>query len=220
MSTSYNFDLQTDFPNQRVNPDVLARQLGDAGLASGGAFEGVAVEGGVSVDGGVIDFNNPDPPPATVAATVIVTWQNALDAADEAAQAALVAAHQGDAFGPVVQRKSDEGVSTTTSNTMQVKVSGTALPLPAGKYLIAAYCEIKMAAVVANSGVRARVVKDAVEIAEDNWGEAQWHAFSGAGIIDVDAGDTPTMAIEFERIGVLSTVEIRRARISISQQAS
>jgi hypothetical protein len=219
MSTSYNFDLETDFPNQKVNPDILAQQLEDAGLASGGTFEGVMIEGGVPVAGGVIDFNNPDPPPATVAATVTVTWQNALDPADDAAQAALIATHQGDAFGPVVQRKSDEGVSSTASDTFQVKVSATALPLPAGKYLIAAYCEIRMAAAVANSGVRARVIKDAVEVAEDNWGEDQWHAFSGAGIVDVKAGETPMLAIEYRRIGAPNTVEIRRARMSISQQS-
>ena len=208
MSQSYSYDIAADTPNGKVNPDIFHQELLDAALGSGGTLENVETENGTDLGNGVVQGG-----------TLKVTWQNALSVADEAAQDAVVAATQGDAFGPNVQRKSSEGVSTTTLNTPQVKVSGTALPLPAGKYLIAAFCEIKMSAVVANSGVRARVMKDAVEVAEDNWGESQWHAFSGAGIIDVKAGETPMMAIEYERIGVLSTVEIRRARVSISQQS-
>lgn len=208
MSQTYSYDIAADTPNGKVNPDIFHQELLDAALGSGGTLENVATENGTDLGNGVVQGG-----------TLKVTWQNALSAGDEAAQDAVVAATQGDAFGPNVQRKSDEGVDTTTQNTFQVKVSGTALPLPAGKYLIAAYCEIKVSAVVANSGVRARVMKNAVEIAEDNWGESQWHSFSGAGIVDIKAGETPMMAIEYERIGVLNTVEIRRARISMSQQS-
>lgn len=208
MSQTYPYDIAADTPNGKINPDIFHQELLNAALGSGGTLENVETDNGTDLGNGVVQGG-----------ALKVTWQNALNAADEAAQDAVVAATQGDAFGPSVQRKSSEGVSTTTLNAPQVKVSGTALPLPAGKYLIAAYCEIKMSAVVANSAVRARVMKDAVEIAEDNWGESQWHAFSGAGIVDIEAGETPMMAIEYERIGVLSTVEIRRARISMSQQS-
>jgi hypothetical protein len=209
MSQTYNFDIATQTANGQVNPDIMAQQLLDAAYASGGAFEGLSIDGGT--DGGM---------GVTVGGTMTVQWENPLDPADEAAQTALVAAHQGDAFGANVQRASSEPESSTTDTAPQTKVSATADPLPAGKYLIAAYCEIKLSAAVANSGVRARVVLDGNEVGEDNWGEDQWHAFSGAGVVDVKAGETPMMSITYERIGVLNTVAIRRARISISQQSA
>lgn len=211
MSTTYPYDIAAVTPNQRINPDVLAQQLIDAAYASGGTFEGLSVEGGVADPGGVINA-------AVVAATAFATWQNALDAADEAAQDALVAAHQGDPFGPNVQRTSSEGVDSTGLNTPQTKVSATALPLPAGDYLVGAYCEIKLDAAVALSGVRAAVLLDANEVAVDNWDVDQWHAFSAQGIVTLKAGETPTMSITYHRIGAANNVDIRRARISISQQ--
>lgn len=213
----YVFDIAADTPNQRINPDVMAQQLTDAAYASGGVFEGMFSEGGEAAAGGVIDAS-------TVPGTFTVQWQNALDPGDEAAQAALVAAHQGDPFGDIVQRVGSESMSSTSSATPQVKVEGTAQPLPAGKYLIALYCEIRLSAAVANSGVEAtleweRGGNPPNQLAEDTWGEAQWHAFSGAGIVDINAGDTPTLRLLFRRIGVANTVEIRRARLSISQQS-
>ncbi len=210
MSTTYTFDVASQTAAGKVNPDILAQQILDAAYASGGTFEGLSTEGGTTspAEKGVI-----------IGGTLYLQWQNALDAADDAAQTALVAAHQGQAFGPIVQRTASEPESTTTSTISVTKVSGTALPLPAGKYLVAAYCEIKLSAAVANSGVRARVELNGNEVAEDNWGIDQWHAFSAQGIVDVEAGETPMMAITYERIGVLNTVAIRRARIAISQQS-
>jgi len=207
MSQQYVFDVATQTATGKVNADVMAQQLIDAAYASGGPFEGLWVVGGTPEDGGVI-----------AGGTMTVQWQNALNAADDAAQTALVLAHTAPTFGPIVQRASSEGVDSTTSTTPQAKVSGTVLPLPAGKYLVAAYCEMRMSAIVANSGVRARVILNGNDVAEDNWGEAQWHAFSAAGIVTIKAGETPMMLIDYQRIGVLNTAEIRRARISISQQ--
>lgn len=208
MSTSYSYAISATI-NNAVNPDVLAQELEDLALASGGTFEGVSVDGGTSAPGGVLDAPG----------TIIVQWQLALDAADEAAQDAAVAAHTGPAFGEPVQKASSEGVSSTTDATPQTKVSGTADPLPAGNYLVAAYCEIRTPTVVASSGVRARVVLNGNEVAETNEGlDDQWHAFSAQGVVAIEAGGTPMMAITYQRIGVLNTVEIRRARIAISQQ--
>lgn len=208
---TYNYDIAADTANGKANPDILAQQIVDAQAVqfpSGGTFEGVSTDGGTPEDGGVIDGG-----------TLMISWQNALDPGDEANQNALVAAHSGLPFGEPVQRASSEPVSTTTNNAPQVKVSGTATRLPAGKYLVAAYCEIRMAAQVANSGVRARVTLDGNEVAEDNWDLDQWHAFSAQGIVAIKAGEEPMMEITYHRIGALNTVEIQRARISISQQS-
>lgn len=210
MSQSYIFDILTQTANGKVNPDVLAQQIADTALPTGGTFEGVSIEGGTPESNGVIDGGN-----------LILTWQNALDPADVATQTALVLAHQGAPFGSTVQRASSEPVSSTTNDgTAPVsKISATAAPLPAGKYLVGAYCETRLAASLANSGVRAVVIFNGNQVAEDNWGEDQWHAFSGQTVVDVDAGDEPMLEIQFHRIGVLNTVEIRRARITISQQS-
>ena len=212
----YIFDIAADTANQRVNPSIMAQQLEDAAYPSGGAFQGVITMGGESQSSGVIDASS-------IPASMTVSWQNALDAADEAAQIALVAAHQGQAFGPIVQRDAAEAVQSTTLNALQVALAATAQPLPAGKYLLAVYCETRMSAVVANSGVEAQVDYDRgagfVNVAEDNWGEAQWHAFSAAGIVTLQSGDTPTLRVRYRRIGALNTAEIQRVRMSIAQQS-
>jgi hypothetical protein len=205
---SYTYDIATETNNGKVNPDILAQQILDSSFPSGGTFEGVATEGGTIEDGGVINGG-----------TLFISWQNALDAGDEAAQDALVAAHSGLPFGPIVQRISSEAISTTTLDTFQTKLSGSAQRLPAGKYLITAYCEIRLSALVANSGVRAAVMFNGIEVAEDNWGSDQWSAFSASGIVDIDAGGEPMAEILFRRIGAANTVGIRRARLTISQQS-
>jgi hypothetical protein len=209
MSTSYPYAISVT-ANNAVNPDILAQELLDAGLASGGVFEGVSIDGGKIAPGGVIEAPG----------TIIVQWQNALDPADEAAQDAAVAAHQGEAFGKPVQRKSSEPVSSTPLGTPQSKVSATADPLPAGDYLLSAYCEIRTPVVVANSGVRARVVLDGNEVAQTNAGLAdQWQSFSAEGIVTLKAGAKPMLQITYQRIGAPNDVEIQRARIAIAQQA-
>ena len=212
----YVFNVQTDTANQRFNPDVMAQQLLDAAYPSGGAFQGLSSVGGEAQDGGVIDAS-------TVPCTMTTSWQNPLDPGDDAAQTALVAAHQGDPFGDTVQRDSAEPMQSTGSNVLQVALSKTAQPLPAGKYLLSAYCETRMSATVANSGVEVMVDYDKgagfLNVAEDNWGEAQWHSFAAAGIVDIDAGDTPTLRVRYRRIGAANTAEIQRVRMSISQQS-
>jgi hypothetical protein len=122
-------------------------------------------------------------------------------------------------FSANVARVSSEAVSTTTNTAPQTKVTGTAGPLPAGDYLITAYCELKVSAVVANSGVRGLVMLDGNEVGQSNEGlDDQWHPFSAGGQATFKAGESPTFAITYERIGALNTVEIRRARLSIQQQ--
>lgn len=208
MSQSYPFNVAADTNNGKVNPDILMRQLKDAALASGGTLEDVATDGGTDDGSGLI-----------TGGAMTVVWQNALSAANEAAQLALVSAHVGVKFGKNVARVSDESVSTTTLTAPQTKVTGSAGPLPAGDYLVTAYCELKVSAVVANSGVRGRVTVDANEVAQSNEGlDDQWHPFSAGGQSTFKAGDSPTFAITYERIGALNTVEIRRARLSIQQQ--
>lgn len=210
MSQSYSYDIAADTPNGKINPDIFHQELLDAALGSGGTLENVETDNGTDLGNGVVQGG-----------TLKITWQNALSGADEAAQDAVVAATQGVAFGPNVQRAQDNNVKSTSNGggSPELQVELIPQPLPAGQYLFTLYCEIRLQADVAGSGVRAEGLFNGSPAAQDNWDLSVWHAFSGSAIKSVKAGETPTIAIEFWRIGSANTVECRSGRLSISQQS-
>ena len=209
MSASYTYDVATETANGEVNPPILAHQIAEASYASGGTFEGVATEDGTMGDGYDI-----------TGGTITITWQNTLDGSDESAQDALVLAHQGEAFGAMTQSADSESMSSTGLDTPQTKLELVMEPVHAGEHDISLYCEIRLQSAVSGSGVRAileldRPSQSVVEVAQDDWAEDTWHAFSASGSADLEAGEVPTIRLVYHRTGAANTVEIRRARVLV-----
>lgn len=204
MSQTYSYDVATETQNGDVNPDVLAEQLLDAGLVSGGNFEGIEVVGGDYATGNVI-----------TGGTLFVTWQSTLSGPDETAQDGVVAAHAGPSFSSDIQSVENNTVSSTGVDSPQIKLQLDAVELAAGEHSIRSYCEVRLQNAIVGSGVRAAIAVDGTEHAEDNWDAVEWHAFSAEIPLTFEAGATPSLTVTFERTGAANTVEIRRARLEI-----
>jgi hypothetical protein len=187
--------------NGEVNVEVLEQQIKDSAIDTGvNPIEQVASN--------------------TATQAILIEFTDPLSAPDELILDGVVAAHDGEPFAPKVLRVESLTKDDTQSDTPQTKVSGTVpLPLPAGDYQITWACEIRMQAAVPNAGVRALLLINGTEVYQDNWDLDQWHTFSGAGSTKFKAGDKPTVALEYERIGVVATVEIRRARLALILEA-
>lgn len=199
MSTTYTYDVVvTD--NGMVNPAILAKEVEDLALASGGAFEGIEVLGGVMQSGSQI-----------VGGTIEITWQNALDPGDESAQATAVADHLGTAFGSSTQMVESRGTDSTGLDTPQDKINVAAEPLPAGTYLVTSSCEIRMQSVVAGASVQADASFGGTTVGSDSWSDDTWHEFSASAQVVVDAGEVPAFLLTYQRVGNPATVEIRQA---------
>lgn len=193
--TTYNYDLQLDFPNQAINEDVLTAEI------QGSSISTPLV--GISVSGDDVD----------------IIFQDALSAGDKTTLDGLVAAHQGVPFSDTVQRAFSEGESQTTSTDYQEKLSLSTGPLPQGDYLVSWYCEIGVDTLLGGSGVFAQVTYNGTERGFTSSDSDFYRSFSGSAIVQLSAGDSPTIAINWRRVGASNTAEIRRARLLIAMQA-
>jgi len=199
---TYTYDIATDTLNGRVNLEILAREVLNAGLASGGTFQGLRVLDGTPAGSGVINGG-----------TLQVSWSSSLSVPDEMAQDALVATHAGDEFeeGPALAESL--GVSTTTSSA--IKLSLSLGPIAEGMWRFEGSGEIRVQTVIAGSRAVARVLLDGALLIEQSTALDVFASFSVAIDIDMEAGAEPLLEIQFLRTGTSNTVEIRRARISI-----
>lgn len=213
MSTGYSYDIFLDTANGRVNLEVLARAILNAGLASGGDCEGVEVNGGTLDDtrAGVIVGGG------SAGGTITVTWENALSGADELAQDTLVSDEQGEGFAAIVPQ-SVESLSMGSTGSSMIKLALTpAGPLAEGTYQISAFAEIRTQAVIATSYARGSVLIDNAEITQSNNPDDAFTAFGIDMLHAFEAGETPVIEITLEAVGAPNTVEIRGARIAFSR---
>lgn len=191
--TTYNYDLQLDFPNQAVQPDVLTAEIQESSIVT--SLVGVSV---------LID-------------DVDITFSDALSVPDKATLDAIVAAHQGEEFAPPVQRANSEGVSTNNTTSYQQKLALNSGPLPQGDYLITWYCEMSIDTLLEGTAVFAQIVYNGVERGFSSSDRTTYVSFSGSATVAVNSGDAPTLAINFRRAGgPLNTARVRRARISVA----
>jgi len=205
MSQTYTYDVGSATATGKINPGIFEQSIVDSSIDVGAnPIEAITTTGGGGPVAGVI-----------TGGTLHVTFQDALSTNDQTVLNGLVAAEQGVAFGPATVRIAAEGETSDNSDTPVTKLSATLGPMIPGTYLVTAYCEIKTAAVVAGSSVRASINFGGSEGAQDNWTLDEWHAFSATCVVSVDAGTQPVMELTFQRVGVDQQVQIRRARLTI-----
>ena len=206
--SAYAYNITADTANGRVNVEVLIRAVLNAGLASGGNFEGAEIAAGTLDDtrAGVIDGG-----------TLTVSWENVLSAPDETAQDALVAAHQGDGFA-VIDPISDEslGVSSTSATITKLTLTPTG-PLAEGTYEISGSAEVRTQAVIAGSFACGHILLNAVELIQHNNPDDAFQAFGITALSAFEAGEIPVIEIQLEAVGPPNTVEITKARLSLAR---
>lgn len=190
--TTYNYDLQLDFPNQAIQPDVLTAEIEASSITT--ALVGITIV-------------NDD---------VDITFVDALSPTDKNTLDLVVANHQGEDLAPPVQRVNSEGESTNSTTTYEEKVSLDSGPLAEGDYLITWYCEISTDTFVSGSGVFAQLVYNGVERGFSSTSQDIYLSFSGSATVFANTGETPTLALNFRRVGASNTAKIRRARMSIA----
>ncbi len=204
--SAYAYGITADTANGRANIEVLVRAILDAGLASGGNFEGAEIANGTLDDirAGVIDGG-----------TLTVSWENVLSAPDETTQDALVAAHLGAGFA-VVDPISAESLSVSSTSATITKLTLTPTgPLAEGTYEISGSAEVRTQAVIAGSFACGHILLDSVELIQHNNPEDAFQAFGLTAMSVFEAGDVPVIEIQLEAVGSPNTVEIMNARLSL-----
>lgn len=206
--SDYVYDITADTANGRVNVEVLIRAILNAGLASGGNFEGAKIMGGALDDtrAGVVGGG-----------TLTVSWQNVLSGPDETSQDALVAAHQGDGFAVVDPISGESLAVSSTSGTITKLTLTPAGPLAEGTYEISGSAEVRTQAVIAGSFACGHILLDAVELIQHNNPEDAFQAFGVTAMSAFEAGTIPVIEIELEAIGPPNTVEIINARLGLAR---
>lgn len=112
-------------------------------------------------------------------------------------------------------------VSQSTSNTHVAKIDETTPPLDAGTYQVSWSCSLRMASVVANTGVEGKIRLErsdgqAVE-QDDAWDRANRHAYNGSQPFQIVAGQTIRALLTFARLGASNTAEMSGARVTIDK---
>lgn len=206
--SAYVYDITADTANGRVNVEVIIRAILNAGLASGGNFEGAEIMDGTLDDtrAGVVGGG-----------TLTVSWENVLSAPDETSQDALVAAHQGAGFA-VVDPISAESLSVSSTSATITKLTLTPTgPLAEGTYEISGSAEVRTQAVIAGSFACGHILLDAVDLIKHNNPEDAFQAFGVTAMSAFEAGEIPVIEIQLEAVGPPNTVEIMNARLSLSR---
>lgn len=183
----------SDFPNGRVNPDILIAEVVAAALS--------------------VPLLNLIPNGSQV--TFVFT--GSLLAGDITLLNGVVAAHQGAAFGNTSIATKEISETTNTTNTYADKLTLNAGPLPAGVYMAFWACEYNLLAVVANSVAMARYQFNGTTYVADTWAFDGVHTFSGGFPFDAVAGMNVAAAIQTRLAGPANTLQVRRARMSITK---
>ncbi len=206
--SAYVYDITTDTANGRVNVEVLIRAILNAGLTSGGNFEGAEITDGTLDDtrAGVIDGG-----------TLTVSWENVLSAPDETSQDALVTAHLGNGFAVVDPISNESLVVSSTSATITKLTLTPTGPLAEGTYEISGSAEVRTQAVIAGSFACGHILLDSVELIQHNNPEDAFQAFGLTAMSSFEAGAIPVIEIQLEAVGPPNTVEIMNARLSLAR---
>lgn len=143
--------------------------------------------------------------------------------ADEAIIDGVIAAHAGVPATARYQGKKSNGESTNATTNWQDKISFTASPVKAGVYEIAVSCEIKLETGVQSMpfdrAVDAQVLVNGVQQGFTSWMVDRYHDFCEIGSLQLKEGDTPTVALQFRRVGASDTAYMRRARLGLKSMS-
>jgi hypothetical protein len=156
-------------------------------------------------DGLGVEWPTADPPLAALVATVT----------------AAVAAFNQPAPSSAPIELNSFGATSVPNATVVPKITHTTPPLAAGTYQVCWASQLKMAAVIANTGIEGKLRVDRSDGAfveqVDSWDLTAKHAFNGAVTFVVSAGQTLTVALSATRIGASGTGEISGARVTIDR---
>lgn len=152
---------------------------------------------------------------------VIVEWPGLPSAADVALVDAAIASFAGGTTTSQPFEYNSFGVSTSNSSTPVTKLNNTTPLLDAGTYQVIWNALLRMSAVIANTGVEAKVRitrSDGVFVEQtDAWDLNVNHAYNGAITFQVLPGQTLTTLLTFSRLGALGTAELSGARITVDK---
>ncbi len=192
--TPYTYSKQNDFPNQAVNIAAL-----DAEIEADAAINIALVGTEVHLD------------------DVTITFVDALPPAEETALNAVVAAHSGLPLVDSAIRVQNLSEQTTAdgNGTWTEALLLTPNPLQGGSWQVTWNAEIALDAILANSGVQARLLVDGIERSLTTSRDDQWVHFAGSALLSLNSGDAPPVKLEFQRAGVANTVKIRRCQIAL-----
>lgn len=151
----------------------------------------------------------------------IVEWLTLPLAADITAVNAAVATFTGGTTTAAPIEINSFGAATSTSGTPVVKITHTTAALSAGTYQVIWNSSVRMLALIANTGVEARISiarSDGATVAQtDAWDLANLHVFNGALTFVILAGQTIAVTLSFLRLGASGTAEMSGARITIDK---
>lgn len=189
--------LVSEFPNHKVNLEVLKQQVADASLSFN-----------LEVD------------PKLVGPQVRLQFAGDLTSQDLTNLDAVVAAHTGVDFAFPSNKIVDLTTSQDTGDGYN-KLSLSVGPLKAGDYFLSWSCEIRVTGVVADSGVSASLSVDGSELATTKNETTDWTHFGGVLDLEIVSGQTIQVDLDFSKFGAgVNTAEMRRSRIIVHPAAS
>lgn len=152
---------------------------------------------------------------------VIVEWNTFPSAADLVALDAAVAGFIGGSTTSSPFEYNSFGATTSTSAAPVNKIAESTPPLDAGTYQVVWNSMLRMAAVIANTGVEGKIRltrSDGVFVEQvDSWDLTARHAFNGAITFVVQAGQTLSVVLSLSRLGASGTAEMSGARVTIDK---
>lgn len=191
-ATEYTYSIQSDFPDQKVNPVLLKQEIDNCPIST--ALERINEDGD--------DCN--------------IWFADALSSGDKTTLDGIIAAHQGTETTSEPQHAADGGISFTDQTDWQEKLKLTTQPLSKGTYQIVWYCETRLNNGGLGDYVRTRLAAGGFDITEDNWHDPNWHGCSGFAIIDFWEATVIDLTIDYKVFGSGGdTAYIKQARISI-----
>lgn len=156
-------------------------------------------------------------------AALIVDWAGLPSSADVAAVTALIPTIVGVTTTSQPFEFNSFAASTSTSGVHATKIDQTTPPLDAGTYQVLWNSSLRMAAVIANTGIEGKIRitrSDGAFVEQDDaWDLANRHAFNGAITFTLLAGQTIRAHLTFARLGASGTAEMSGARVTIDQIA-
>ena len=192
LQESFPFSLSTDFPSG-LDASVLDAQIRASSISS-------AVLDGINIEGDVVTIN----------------FDDFLVFADSETLKALVAAHDGSGFEESVQLLLSEGEQTNTTTTFAEAARIDSGFLRAGYYLILFTCELAVETNNGTSGCEVQLEWNGAERAIHRSGESLYTTFSIPVTLEVNDLATPSLVMNFRRIGTANTAKVRRIRMSIT----
>lgn len=191
-ATKYTYSISTDFPNQKVNSDLLEQEIDESSISTALSY--------IFTEGDVCD----------------IWFDDVLSGPDQTTLDGLVAAHQGTDTDNATQTAKAWGSSGTTDTNWQLKLELNSTPLKKGTYEVSWNAEIKMTTGGMGDHVEVHMSVDGTQQAETHDYEIDWHHFGGAIAFDFKEADTPEIKLKWRRVGAGGdNAKIRRAALTL-----